>query len=92
MTIDASPVIVRLYEPISLLFPRGAPMPMLDATVPSPKCILCEGLASPPARIGVLMAPDRQAMFVCCGACADCSDSELERRIIERVSAPAEAA
>jgi hypothetical protein len=80
-------VVVRLYEPISLLFPKGAPMPMSDATVPSPVCILCDGPASPPARMGVLMAPERTAVFVVCGACSNCENEDLERKIIDKVSA-----
>jgi hypothetical protein len=85
------PIVVRLYEPISLLFPE-APMPSLHATVLSPVCLLCGDPASPPSRMGVLSTPERQAVFVCCGSCSDCSDAELERRIIERVSEPVAAA
>jgi hypothetical protein len=84
------PIVVRLFEPISLLFPESAAMPSLS--VEAPNCILCAGPASPPSRMGVMATPDRQAVFVCCGACSDCSDAELERRIIERVSEPVEAA
>ena len=84
------PIVVRLFEPISLLFPESAAMPSLS--VEAPNCILCEGPASPPSRMGVVATPDRQAVFVGCGACSDCSDSELERRIIERVNEPVAAA
>jgi hypothetical protein len=85
------PIVVRLYEPISLLSPDGA-MPQLSATVPPPQCILCGESASPPARMGWLSTPDREAVFACCGACSDCSDEELERKIIALVSEPAMAA
>jgi hypothetical protein len=61
-------------------------MPSYDRTVDPPKCLLCAGLASPPSRMGWLSSPERQAVFVCCGACSDCSDKELEDRIIARVS------
>lgn len=87
MTIAPStPIVVRLFEPITLLFPGGIDMPPSAATVPSPCCILCGGPASPPSRMGWLSAPDRQELFVCCGACSDCDDTELERRIVDRVS------
>jgi hypothetical protein len=79
------PIVVRLFEPISLLFPDGA-MPSLHATIPPPVCLLCGEPASPPSRMGWLETPDRQAVFVCCGACSNCADAELERRIVERVS------
>ena len=76
---------IRLFEPITLLFPEGA-MPALDATIPSPNCLLCEGPASPPSRMGWLETPERQAVFVCCGACSDCSDQVLEAKIVAKVS------
>jgi hypothetical protein len=79
-------VAIRLYEPITLLFPEGAAMPQLRGTVRALPCILCEGLASPPSRMGWLETPERQAVFVCCGACSDCNDKELERRIVAKVS------
>jgi hypothetical protein len=80
-----APIVVRLFEPISLLFPDGA-MPSFSATVPSPCCILCGDPASPPSRMGYLSAPERQAVFVCCGSCSNCADSELEAKIIARVN------
>jgi hypothetical protein len=78
-------VAVRLFEPISFLFSENA-MPSLRATVPLPHCILCEGPASPPSRMGWLQAPDRQAVFCVCGKCSDCSDAELEAKIVAQVS------
>jgi hypothetical protein len=87
MTVAApSPILVRLFEPISLLFPKGTRMPSLLATVPSPNCIICDGPASPPSRTGWLHAPDRQALFACCGICSDCDDSELEAKIVAKIS------
>jgi hypothetical protein len=56
MSVGAT-IVVRLFEPISLLFPENA-MPSIRATVPTPVCILCESLASPPSRIGWLSAPN----------------------------------
>ena len=88
---SAPPIVVRLFEPTTLLFPEGA-MPAFDATIPSPNCLLCEGPASPPSRMGWLETPERQAVFVCCGACSDCDDKELERRIVANVSNPVAAA
>jgi hypothetical protein len=85
-------IVVRLFEPITLLFPKADAMPSFDATVPSPRCILCEGVAFPPSRMGWVSSPDRQAVFVCCGGCADCSDDELEAKIIARISEPATSA
>jgi hypothetical protein len=93
MPIVDAPLIIRLYQAIGLSFPPGAPhMPSLRATVPLPNCLLCDGPASPPSRMGYLATPDRQAVFVCCGGCSDCDDLELERRIVERVSEPVAAA
>jgi hypothetical protein len=89
MTIASStPIIVRLYEPITLLFPEAGDMPPL-ATVLSPCCVLCGETASPPSRMGWLETPERQALFVVCGSCSDCSDAELERRIINLATAQA---
>ena len=81
----AQPIAIRLFEPITLLFPEGA-MPALDATIPSPNCLLCEGPASPPSRMGWLGTPERKAIFAVCGSCSDCDDAELERRIITQLS------
>jgi hypothetical protein len=77
------PIVVRLFEPISLLFPEGAVMPPLGVKAPS--CVLCGGKASPPSRMGYLAAGDRQAILSVCGACSDCSDDELERKIVATV-------
>ena len=82
---SVAPIVVRLFEPISLLFPENA-MPSLRATVPTPSGILCEGPASPPSRMGWLGAPDRQEVFCVCGSCSDCSDAELEAEIVAQVS------
>ena len=90
-SVASAPPVIRLFEPITLLFPEGA-MPSLEATIPSPNCLLCEGPASPPSRMGWLETPERQAVFVCCGSCSDCNDKELERRIVAKVSEPAAAA
>jgi hypothetical protein len=81
MTIAAAPpIVVRLFELISLIFPKGAAVPSLRATVPPPNCILCDRPASPPSRMGWFETPDRQAVFVRCGSCSDYPDKELERQ------------
>jgi hypothetical protein len=84
-----SSVIVRLYTPLTHLFPHeGAAMP--DETVAVIPCLICQRLSYlPPARMGVLMAPDSQKMFVVCGACDSEDDAELERKVIRKVSEPA---
>jgi hypothetical protein len=84
----AQPIVVRIFEPISFVFQEGAMPQPLHATVPRPNCILCDRPASPPSRMGWLQAPDRQAVFVCCGACSDCADAELETKIVAQVSGP----
>jgi hypothetical protein len=81
----AMSVTVRLFEPISFLFPENA-MPSLRATVPVPTCVLCDSPASPPSRMGWLQTLDRQAVFCVCGKCSDCSDTELEAKIVAQVS------
>ena len=81
------PIVVRLFDPISFIFPEASASMPLGATVPLPICVLCEGLASPPSRLGWAQTPDRQMIFACCGACADCPDQELEERIRAKFSA-----
>jgi hypothetical protein len=83
MTLDApSSIVARVFEPISLLFPEAGAMP----SVPPPVCILCQGPASAPSRMGWVQSPDQQGVFVTCSACSDCDDNELERRIVERIT------
>jgi hypothetical protein len=38
--------------------------------------------------MGWIQTPDRQAVFVCCGVCSDCSDGKLEAKIVAQVSGP----
>jgi hypothetical protein len=64
--------------------PSGSPQP--SATVPARVCLLCDGPASPPSRMGRLQTSDRQAVFCVCGKCSDCSDTELETKIVAQVS------
>jgi hypothetical protein len=71
---SVAPIVVRLFEPISLLFPENA-MPSLRA-----------GPASPPSRMGWLGTPDHQEVFCVCGSCSDCSNAELEAKIVAQVS------
>ena len=88
MTIAApAPIIVRLYEPITLILPppKANVTPLL-ATVPCPVCVICSAPASPPSRTGWLATPDRQALFACCGECSDCDDAELQAKVIAKVS------
>ena len=80
------PIVVRIFEPISFVFQEGAMPQPLYATVPPPNCILCDGPAAPPSRMGWLQAPDRQAVFVCCGSCSNCSDAELETKIVAQIT------
>ena len=81
MPIVDAPLVIRLYEPVALSFPLGAPhMPSLDAAVPLPNCLLCKGRASPPGRMGWLsVGGDQAAVLASAGDCAwDCDDAELE--------------
>ena len=57
-----------------------------SASVPARVCLLCDGPASPPSRMGRLQTPNRQAVFWVCGRCSDCSDAELEAKIVAQVS------
>ena len=87
MTLAApAPIIVRLYEPITLIFPppKANVMPLL-ATVPCPVCVICSEPASPPSRTGWLATPDRQELFAVCGSCSDCDTPELEAKITAKV-------
>jgi hypothetical protein len=78
---------LRLYQPLGLLFEPGANMPF-SATVDLPPCLLCQRRSQlPPAKVGWLGAANEPRLFLVCGDC-DCSEDELERRIIERVSEP----
>jgi hypothetical protein len=74
------PIVVRLFEPISLLFSKGTEMP--PRTAVAPNCVLCGSSASPPSRMGFLSTPDRQAIFSVCSSCSDCDDDALERKIV----------
>jgi hypothetical protein len=86
MTVAAPAAItVRLYEPITLLFPKESAIPSLLAAVPCPACVICSDPASPPSRTGWLATPDHQALFACCGTCSDCDDLELEAKIAAKV-------
>jgi hypothetical protein len=71
-----------------------------DLTVVAPSNAGHLPFVAQPLRLGIALvvfvraasSPERRAVFVCCGSCSDCSDAELERRIIERVSEPVAAA
>jgi hypothetical protein len=48
-----------------------------------------DGEAAAPSRIRFFSAPEREALFVVCRACSNCSDEELEQKIVALVSEPA---
>jgi hypothetical protein len=79
---------VILFEPITCLFPKGG-SPVPDDIVDVPNCILCQRPTHDlPSRMGVIATSERTAAFCVCGSCADCSDTELEAKVIRKVSAP----
>ena len=71
-SVASAPPVIRLFEPITLLFPEGA-MPALDVTIPSPNCLLCEGPASPPSSWDGARNTRAGRCSSCCGACSGCS-------------------
>jgi hypothetical protein len=79
---------LRLYQPLGFLFQPDANMPH-SVTAEMPACLLCGSRSQlPPAKVGYLRADDETRLFLVCADC-DCSDAELEERIIEKVSEPA---
>jgi hypothetical protein len=91
MTIDAPlPIVLRIFEPVALVFPEGARMP--STAVASPPCLLCQSNSRlPPSRLGFISTGEEERLFLICDACGwDLSDNEVERRILELVTAPAD--
>lgn len=86
-----APIALRIYQPQSLLFPEGACMP--PNASPAPPCLLCDRIShAPPAKAVWISAGGEERFGVICGHCDwNRSETELERRIIERISAPAPA-
>ena len=79
---------IRIYEPLTLLVPdQGAsPMP-LAATVPTPRCLLCEKSSRlPPSKTVWIGAADSETLGVVCGPCNELAGDELEKRILAKVS------
>jgi hypothetical protein len=87
---NVAPIVIRLYDPLTLIIPQGAEMPQLAATIPTPNCLLCNRHSHlPPAKTAWISAADVETIAVICTDC-DCADqAELERKIIEQVSAAA---
>jgi hypothetical protein len=86
MTLVASaPIVLRLYEPIGLLFPEGAKWP--SNAVDPPSCVLCQRRSPlPRAKTGWISAGREERLFLICSDCDwDRDGTELERLIIERV-------
>lgn len=79
--------VIRILEPLSLLFPKGDVCMPPGAT--ADRWILC-GCHSdlPPARAVWVAADGLTGLCPVCQAC-DCADEELERRVIDQVSKPA---
>jgi hypothetical protein len=88
MTIaPAPPIVVRLFEPISLLFPKAGAMPQLRGTVPAAPCLLCGGSAFPPSRMGCLDADGDRRTFSVCSDCGwNLNNEELKARTIAQLS------
>ena len=79
--------VIRLYEAISLVFPKDVHMPP-GATADLPPCICCrQSSPFPPSKMGWAKKADEKVVFVVCEACvAACDDDdELERRVIAQL-------
>jgi hypothetical protein len=87
MTSTAPPVI-RIFEAVSLVFPRNATMPP-GAT--AQLCLLCQRHSpQPPAKAVWISAGGEDGLYPVCSDCGwDLSDDEIEARILELVTAPA---
>jgi hypothetical protein len=59
-------------------------MPPRLATTPPRPCIICQGPASPPSRTGWISANGAEALFSVCGSCSDCTNLELEAKVVAK--------
>lgn len=75
--------ILRTFEPIGFVLGETALLPAESAVVP--KCVICQKpFEGAPSKMG-WVAAEHVALICVCQSC-DCSDDELERQILERVS------
>jgi hypothetical protein len=90
MSFDStSPIVVRIYDAISLVFPTGADH-MPSTAVDPPPCALCHGHSRlPPGRLGWATSGEERLFLVCADCSWDLTDDEIEKRILELVAAPA---
>jgi hypothetical protein len=80
---------LRLFQPLGFLFEPGASH-MPDETAAMPSCLLCGSQSRlPPAKVGWIKTDNETRLVLICGDCGfDCSDAELEKKVVERVIEP----
>lgn len=81
------PIVVRLYDPIELVFFDGDLMLAPNTTTAAPPCFQCE-MAShlPPAKLGWVSMNGAESLISICGACAFGTEEEIKARVVAKVS------
>ncbi len=76
-------VAIRIYEPLSLSFPKETVMPARLATVEATPCLFCETHSHlPPSKMVWVSADGVETMGMVCGGCDVYDDkAELEAAI-----------
>ena len=63
---NVAPIVIRLYDPLTLIIPQGAEMPPLNRRNPAP-CLLCNLHSHlPPAKTVWISAADVETLGVIC--------------------------
>jgi hypothetical protein len=93
MTLAVSAPVIRIYEASALAFPTHVVIPP-GRSVPEPPCLACGSYAtSPPPRNIWTSVNGARALSVICQDCgADCTDAELEAKILASACASARGA
>jgi hypothetical protein len=83
MTLAISRPVVRIFEAVSLAFPRTVTMPP-GVISPLPPCLICRHYSPlPPAKQFYLKGDEGEGLGVVCQACAaDRDDAELEKKVL----------
>lgn len=90
-----APIVIKLFQPLSLTSQGGAFLPPYASTADMPRCLLCwRPVSGPPAHVGWLSEPKSERLFLVCQNCGDqiYDQVELEQRVREQLLAPAAAA
>jgi hypothetical protein len=86
-----APIVVKLFQPLSLTSQGGAFLPPYASTVVMPRCLLCWlPVSGPPAHVGWVSEPKSERLFLVCQKCGDriYDQIDLEQRVRERLTDP----